>query len=226
MTLKIYRPDEDAEEEGPARRIGLFGGSFDPVHHGHLGLAKACKAAAQLDEIWFIPTTVQPLKPYGPVASNEDRLTMLRLAIESLPPEEQEGLYVSTIETDRGGTSYTYDTLQTICKQNASAELFLLMGADTLRDFSKWHEPAEVLSMASPIVVNRAGEGLPDFEVVAEYVSEERLKEFHELVVTMPPMAISSSEIRERLAKGQPIHEQLPKELAKYLLANKIYQSD
>lgn len=226
MTLKIYRPDDDADQpdqDAPAKRIGLFGGSFDPIHNGHLALAKACKSSAQLDEVWFIPTTVQPLKPYGPVASNDDRLAMLRLAIESLPPKDQEGLSVSTIETDRGGTSYTLDTLNTIREQDATAELFLLMGADTLRDFSKWHEPDKVLSMATPIVVNRAGEPLPDFEVVAEYVSKKRLKEFHELVVTMPPMAVSSSEIRKRLASGESVEGLQSQKVENYMVVNSIY---
>ncbi len=226
MTLRIYQPVEDdsqPKQKTPSKRIGLFGGSFDPVHNGHLTLAKACKASAHLDEVWFIPTTVQPLKPYGPVASNEDRLAMLRLAIESLPQKDQEGFSVSTIEIDRGGTSYTIDTLRTIREQDSTSELFLLMGADTLQDFQKWQEPAEVLKIATPIVVHRAGEPAPDFGVIIEYVSEEQLERFCSCVVEMPPMPISSSTIRERLQKKKPVDGEVPTSVAKYLSENSIY---
>ncbi len=200
-------------------KLGIFGGSFDPVHNGHLALADACKEAVGLDQIWFIPTAVQPLKPYGPSASNADRLEMLRLATVG-----REDFIVSTLETGRGGTSYMVDTLTTIRRREPEAELYLLMGADTLQDFPKWHEPAKVLELATPVVVHRAEEPHPNFGVVAPYVDYDRLEQFAKLVVAMPPMPISSSEIRRRIAEGDIADEFLPSTVAQYTVDEQLYR--
>ena len=199
-------------------KLGIFGGSFDPVHNGHLALADACKEAVGLDQIWFIPTAVQPLKPYGPSASNTDRLEMLRLATVG-----REDFIVSTLETDRGGTSYMVDTLTTIRRREPEAELYLLMGADTLQDFPKWHEPAKVLELATPVVVHRAEEPHPNFGVVAPYVDYDRLEEFAKLVVAMPPIPISSSKIRKRIACGETIQGLVPIDVGCYIESGEIY---
>ncbi|MEN0111436.1 MAG: nicotinate (nicotinamide) nucleotide adenylyltransferase, partial [Planctomycetota bacterium] len=126
-------------------RLGVFGGSFDPVHIGHVRLARACRDQASLDRVWFVPAATQPHKPGGPVASGEDRLAMLRLALADEP-----GLEASPIELDRGGVSYTVETLRAIAESQPAAELFFLMGADTLRDLPNWREPGEVLRLATP----------------------------------------------------------------------------
>lgn len=137
-------------------RIGVFGGSFDPVHFGHLKLAQSCLEEAQLDRVWFVPAAHQPFKPDGPFAANSDRLAMLELALEVQPAFE-----ISTLEIERGGMSYTIDTLLTLSAMMPGAELFLLMGADALVDFPYWRRPAEICRVAKPLVVNRGGEPAP-----------------------------------------------------------------
>ncbi|TWT43380.1 nicotinate-nucleotide adenylyltransferase [Botrimarina hoheduenensis] len=200
-------------------RLGLFGGSFDPLHNGHLALAAACRDQAQLDEVWFVPAAQQPHKPEGPIASAADRVAMLRLATAN-----ELALRVSTIEIDRGGVSYTVDTLSEIAAAHTSAELFFLMGADTLHDLPLWREPAEVLRLATPLVVHRAGEGAVDFSVLAELVSNDRLEQLRALLVEMPPVAISSRELRARLAASDTPHDELPPSVLRYIARHRLYR--
>src|SRR6185436_3214836 len=122
--------------------IGVFGGSFDPVHRGHLLLADCCQRQVPLDRVLFVPAAHQPHKPRAPKASDADRLAMLRLATA-----ERAGIEISTVEIDRGGFSYTVDTLRAIAADNSGAELFLLMGADTLADLPTWRDPAAICEL-------------------------------------------------------------------------------
>lgn len=199
-------------------RLGLFGGSFDPVHYGHLRLAEECRAQAKLDEVWLIPAAVQPHKPSGPQASAADRLEMLELAVADCP-----GLRVSRIEIDREGVSYTIDTLNEIRREHPVADLFLLMGADTLHDLPKWREPTEICQLATPLVVHRAGESQPNFNVLAPLVSAERLAQIRALEVEMPAVDISSTEIRRRVNQGKVIEGLTPQLVTEYISKQKIY---
>ena len=133
-------------------RIGVFGGSFDPVHLGHLLLAECCWRQAALDRVLFVPAAQQPHKPQAPRGGDADRVAMLRLAIAGRPEFD-----VSTIEIDRGGVSYTVDTLRALRAAEPDAELFFLMGADSLADLPQWREPAAICELATPLVVRRAG---------------------------------------------------------------------
>jgi nicotinate-nucleotide adenylyltransferase len=187
-------------------RLGLFGGSFDPVHNGHLALAGCCAEQARLDEVWLIPSAVQPFKQQGPVASDADRCAMLRLAIEG-----RRGLALSTVEIDRGGVSYTVETLRQLRSEKPEAEFFFLMGADTLRELPGWREPEEVLRLATPLVVGRPGE--PELDTSVRH-----------LRVTMPPMEVSSSELRRRLAAGAPISGLVPSAVEAYIAEHGLYQ--
>ncbi|WP_261342742.1 nicotinate-nucleotide adenylyltransferase [Posidoniimonas polymericola] len=183
----------------------MFGGSFDPVHHGHLALARACRDAARLDEVWLVPAAVQPHKPHGPVAANEDRLAMLHLATDSDP-----SLRVSDLEIARGGVSYTVDTLRAVHDQAPDAELYLLMGADTLADLPKWREPEAIRQLASLLVVHRPGEPLPEVDGVT--------------IVEMPLSDLSSSEIRRRVAAGESIEGMTPEGVAGYIAERGLYR--
>ncbi len=199
-------------------RLGIFGGSFDPVHCGHLLLADCCATQAMLDEVWFVPAAHQPLKPAGPVASNEHRVAMLRLACA-----ERDDFCVSTIEIDRGGISYTVDTLQAIAEQRPESELFLLMGADSLADLPRWHRPEAICRVATPLVVHRAEAPAPDFQVLRHLVADERLVAISQHLVEMPPTPISSSQIRRQVASGEPWQEAVPNQVADYITEQQLY---
>ena len=201
-------------------RLGLFGGSFDPVHFGHLRLAEQCRAQARLDEVWLTPSAVQPHKLGGPRASALDRLRMLELAVADIP-----ALSVSRLEIDRGGVSYTVDTLRAIQAAHLHAELFLLMGADTLRDLPNWREPAAICRLATPLVVHRAGAPPPDFDVLAPLVSADRLAQIRALEVEMPAVDISSTEIRERVARGESIEGMTPRAVVELISKHQLYKT-
>lgn len=202
-------------------RLGLFGGSFDPVHNGHLLLAVRCQRAAALDEVWFVPAATQPLKRTGPVASDDERCQMLTLATQG-----HDSWKVSRIEIDRGGVSYTVDTLRQVAAKHPKAELFFLMGADSLHDLPKWVEPQEILTLATPLVVARAGEGEPDFESLSSVASPERVEAIRQAKVEMPATPISSSEIRRRLSVGDDVEEMVPAGVLQYIRERGLYGTD
>lgn len=199
-------------------RLGLFGGSFDPVHLGHLQLARSCQQQAQLDEVWFIPASTQPFKQRGAHATNDQRLEMLELATSEVASWK-----VSRIEIDRGGVSYTADTLRRVRELHAQTELFFLLGADSLRDFPKWREPEEILRNATPLVVARAGEEPPLFEVLAAICSVDRVEQIRQARIDMPPMEIASSTIRELVKRGEDARAMLPMRVWNYIKTNSLY---
>jgi len=200
-------------------RIGLFGGSFDPVHCGHLMLADSCAQQAALDAVWFVPAAHQPLKPTGPVATDADRLAMLRLAVVDRAHFE-----VSQLELERGGVSYTVDTLAKVQLQHPEAELFFMMGADSLADLPQWHRPEEICSLATLLVVRRAGAPDPDFNVLLDFVSAERLDRFRDHQVEMTEIPISSSQIRELIATEGDWRKLVPAGVAEYIDKNDLYR--
>lgn len=186
-------------------RLGIFGGSFDPVHNGHLRLAECCAQQAGLDSVWLVPTALQPLKPSGPVASDDARVAMLRLALEDRPE-----LGLSLIEIERGGVSYTVETLRELKQTHPDAELFFLMGADTLADLPRWREPEEVLRLMTPLVVQRPGEA-----AIETTIPHTR--------VEMPRIDISSSDLRERIGRGESVTGLVPPAVEAYCLQSGLY---
>jgi len=196
-------------------RLGIFGGSFDPVHNAHLAIARACQQQAKLDEVWFTPTAIQPLKQYGPRATNANRLEMLRLAIQDEPTWR-----VCTIEIDRGGLSYTVDTLRQIHEELPDVDLFFLIGADALQDVAKWREPREIFRMATPLVVYRAAQPAPDFEQLKLLCTADTPPQ----LVEMPATDASSSEIRRRVAAGESIGSLVPRAVAEFIAQHGLYR--
>jgi nicotinate-nucleotide adenylyltransferase len=196
-------------------RLGIFGGSFDPVHNGHLGLARCCQQQAALDEVWFMPTAIQPLKHAGPKATNQQRLEMLRLAVEQEPAWR-----VCTLEIQRGGYSYTIDTLREIHVELPDANLFFLIGADVLRDIPHWKEPAEIFSLATPLIVRRAGQSHADLSELAKICSADHQPQ----LVNMPAMSESGTEIRRRISTGDPIDSFVPAAVARYISEHSLYR--
>ena len=201
-------------------RIGLFGGSFDPVHRGHLLLAECCWRQAHLDRVEFMPTAQQPLKPRGPVASEADRIAMLRLAIAERPEFE-----LSLVEIERGGVSYTVETLRQLRSERPDAEFFFLMGADSLNDFPAWREPGEICELATPLVVRRAGMAELNFDSLTSLVSTAKLAEIRQLEVEMPATPISSSEIRRLIAEGGEWRSLVPPGVADYIEEQGLYRA-
>jgi nicotinate-nucleotide adenylyltransferase len=196
-------------------RLGIYGGSFDPVHNAHLALARACQQHAALDEVWFTPAGIQPLKHHGPQAGGDERVDMLRLAIEGQPTWR-----VCTMEIDRGGLSYTVETLRQLSEELPDAALFFLMGADALHDVPKWREPDVMFSLATPLVVRRAGQAEPDLSSLSPLCSAGHQPQH----VEFAELDISSSEIRRRVAAGDPIGHLVPADVCEYIEHRRLYR--
>ena len=200
-------------------RLGIFGGSFDPVHFGHLLLAECCREECRLDQVWFVPAAVPPHKRPGAIASASQRVEMLRLATGG-----NEAFHVSTLEVDRGGVSYTVDTLEAVRREQPAAELFFLMGADSLADLPTWREPARICELARPIVVGRAGAPPPDYSVLAPFVAADRLDAIRQHRVDMPAVDLRASDLRRRIAAGLSIRYRTPRAVEKYIETQGLYR--
>jgi len=197
-------------------KLGIYGGSFDPVHWGHLLLAECCREALALDEVWFVPAYRAPHKTDQRSASSEHRTQMLRLAAAGHP-----GFRVSTVEIDRQGTSYTVETLEQIRALHPSATLHLLMGADTFHDLPNWRSPDRVCELAAPVVVHRRGPWPQEVDTIAlpslTWISAQQ--------VSMPTIDLSSTELRQRVANGQSIRYRTPSAVEVYIAQHGLYRA-
>lgn len=199
-------------------RIGIYGGSFDPVHYGHLLLAERCREQAELDRVMFLPAATPPHKRDRPLSAPEHRIAMLELAIGGGAAFE-----VSRHEILRGGVSYTVDTLAHFARQEPQAALFLLVGADMLNDLPHWHEAPRVCELALPLVVRRGGMDPPDYDCLRTVASPERIAEIRAREVDMPALALSSAELRRRVGRGQSIRYCTPRAVEEYIRAQRLY---
>ena len=198
-------------------RLGLLGGTFDPVHRGHLALARAARDELGLDEVLFLPAG-QPWRKAGQmIASNEHRLAMLRRALEG-----EAAFHVSRLELERPGPSYTTDTLEALRDDHPEDELFFLLGEDALMDLPNWERPRRILELARLAVARRADSSLETLEE-----AERRLPGLGERVVwlRMPAVAVSATEIRERVREGQPIGGLVPATVEEYIRKQGLYST-
>lgn len=199
-------------------RVGVFGGSFDPIHFGHLILAEMCREQLQLDEVRFLPTALAPHKQNRQPTPAEHRAAMIELAIAG-----REGFALSTIELDRGGVNYTADTLEVLAAELPGSDLFLLLGADMFNDLPNWRRPADVCRLALPVGVQRAGMPPPEFERLRPLVEPARLEAARTAAVVMPLIGISSSMIRQRVATGKSIRFLTPRAVEAYIESHRLY---
>lgn len=191
-------------------RLAIFGGSFDPPHLGHLLAASDAHEQLALDRVVFVPTATQPLKVGRAAASAADRLAMVFLAVEGDPRFE-----VSPVEVERAGVSFTVDTLTHFAAEHPSAERFLLVGADVLATFQQWREPARVLQLARPVVLERQGDRTPlpdglDGGAITRLPTRR--------------IDISSTEIRERVRNGKSIKGFVTDTVAAYITRCGLYR--
>ncbi|MBN2218185.1 MAG: nicotinate (nicotinamide) nucleotide adenylyltransferase [Pirellulales bacterium] len=201
-------------------RLGLLGGSFDPVHYGHLLLAECCREQCRLDRVLFLPAANPPHKQGEKLSSAGDRAAMLRLALAGHEP-----FAVDTFEIDRGGTSWTVDTLRHFCRTHGDDELFLLLGADMLADLPNWREAGEICRLALPVAVARPGAGEIDLSCLRPVASPERIDQIRRHQVAMPAIGTSGTDLRRRAAAGQSLRFQTPRAVEEYIRTHELYGS-
>lgn len=206
-------------------RIAIYGGSFDPVHFGHLWAAQHALDLLRLDRVIFVPTATSPLKPHGPIASNAQREMMLRLALSGATDREgHPRMVIDDRELRRGGTSYTIDTVQEIARERPDDELFLLIGSDAFAAIREWHRPAELFEMITPIVFRRGGEPEIDWNVLTGLIPPNRAEQIRKFSIRLPLIEVSSSDIRERVAQGRGIRFLVPQAVQALIEAESLYQ--
>lgn len=179
-------------------RIGIYGGTFDPIHIGHLILAEQCREQCELDEVWFVPAAQSPFKTLADQTPGEQRHALVAAAIADHP-----AFRVSRCELDRSGPSWTVDTLEIVHAENPGRELYLLMGADSLENFPQWHRPERIAELATIVGVNRGDRPLPALSPLGKLAERVR-------IVTMPGIDISATGIRERVRTGRSIRYLVP----------------
>jgi nicotinate-nucleotide adenylyltransferase len=200
-----------------AARLGILGGSFDPPHRGHLHAARAAREAFDLDEVRFVPAARPPHKPGRVLASGVHRVAMLELLLQDEP-----GCDVDPRELDRAGPSFTVDTFCELAAEGA-ADLFLILGTDNLPGLPDWRRVEELLGIAQPVVIHRAGAGVDPLAGLAARLSPEALERLRIGLVATEPYEASSTELRtfvERRAGAT-----LPGELAAYIREHGLYDT-
>ena len=196
-------------------KIGIFGGSFDPVHNGHVELSQAFMSTLSLDRVLVIPAYVSPFKIKNRAALPLQRLEMCRLAFSELPNTE-----VSDIEIVRQGASFTYQTLQTLALQCPDSELFLITGADSFLTLQNWREPKEIFRLATVCVIPRNDDREDVLKKHAEYLHELGAKTE---ILGAEVMTVSSTEIRRRVQSGESIKGLVPEKVEEYIYENGLY---
>lgn len=193
------------------KKIILFGGTFDPIHNGHLAVAKSASQQIKASKVILIPARRSPHKHQKPLATDDDRLAMLKLAVGS------DNLFeASAIELNRGEPSYTIDTVRLLKqKMGQDCEFYWLLGADMLKDLMKWHKINELIDECNISVMNRGGFDKPNFDGLPEKLRQNQIQ--------TPLIDISSTEIRKRVADGLDISELVTPEVSAYIRKRKLY---
>jgi nicotinate-nucleotide adenylyltransferase len=192
------------------QRVGIMGGTFDPIHHGHLVAASEVESLFELDEVVFVPTGEPWQKSERRVSPAEHRYLMTVIATASNPR-----FWVSRVDIDRAGPTYTIDTITDIGKQRPGAELFFITGADALSQILSWKDASEALKLARFIGVTRPGYELSDEHLPIDSVT----------LLDVPAMAISSSDCRDRVAAGRPVWYLVPDGVVQYINKHALYRT-
>lgn len=201
-------------------RLGIFGGTFDPVHYGHLLLAECCREGCGLDMVWFVPAGVPPHKQNRALTGVGQRIEMLELAIGG-----NLAFSVCRYEAERGTVAFTVDTLEQIHAEKPEDELFLLLGADMAVDLPNWRSPARICELALPVAVRRSGSRTVEVERLRPLISPDRFEAMRRLQVEMPEVGTSSSEVRGRVEKGQSIRYRVPRAVELYIETHGLYSA-
>lgn len=199
-------------------KLGIMGGTFDPIHIGHLMLAQSAYEELELEKIIFIPAGRPPHKADREIeVTNEQRIDMVRLAIE-----DDDRFELDTIEMEKQSYSYTYETLMYLTDKNPENEYYFIIGGDSLRDFHKWKKPEEILKYCHIAASYR-----PDIKEGFEELLEENRKKYRGdfVRIAAPMLEVSSHEIREIIENGKSFRYYIPEKVYKYIISNELYKT-
>lgn len=193
-------------------KVGIFGGTFDPIHLGHLILAEQAREMASLDQVWFIPAAEPPHKLDKQITTAAHRVQMVHLAVQHHPC-----FHLSTMELEREGPSYTYDTLQVLRESHPGDQFYLLVGADMVKDLPNWYKIKEILQFVQVIGLGRPGVEVENLPLMVQ-------KRLHWIPDAIE-INISSTEIRQRLRQGKSVRYLIPESVYQYVREHRLYGS-
>ena len=199
------------------RKIGIMGGTFNPIHNGHVALAQAAYNFCVLDEVWFMPSGVSYLKEQNEIVSGHHRLEMTRLAVQGVPY-----FGVSDMEIRREGYTYTVDTLCLLREMHPDDDFYFIMGADSLFGFPKWRESETIASLCTLVAVVRDDVDTQKLQSQQQLV--ERTLSAHVILVPFRKVDISSSDIREKIKNGENVADIMPVGVLQYIEQHELYK--
>ncbi len=206
-----------------AKELAIFGGSFNPVHLGHLIIAECCLEQAHLDRVLFMPAATPPHKQNSPLAYSEDRIAMVRLALAG-----HDKLDISLNECDRGGISYTVDTVSDLVARHPNDCFSLILGPDALRDLPSWRTPQKILDLVTILAIER--HGIDDIDKTLQepqlkaLLSNKQSQQIKKRRIHVPGIGIRAKQIREALAAGRSIRFRTPRDVEQYIMHNQLYR--
>lgn len=201
-------------------RLGVFGGTFDPVHLGHLISAEQCREQAKLDGVLFVPAARPPHKLGHELIRFDQRVEMLQLAIAGHPV-----FRIDEIEKNRPGPSYTYLTLEELRQRHAGAELYLIVGADSLNDLPQWVQPRRILELATLLVVPRPGWEMAELDSLQQALALPADFPLRLQMIHAPLIDIASRDIRQRIAQGRSVRYLIPRAVEAYIADKELYRA-
>ncbi len=197
-------------------RVGVIGGTFDPIHIAHLVIAEEARVRLNLDRVVFVPAATPPHKVDNDISSVEHRLAMVELAIATNPY-----FFLSRVDIERSGPCYTIDTIKLLRDEwGPGVEIYFIMGQDSLVDILTWHEPQRLIRLCRLVVLSRPGykADLEELEALLPGITS------HTHILNSPELDISSSDIRQRVREGLPIKYQVPEAVEEYIYAHGLYR--
>ena len=206
------------------KEVAIFGGSFNPVHLGHLIVAECCLEQAHLDRVLFMPAAIPPHKQDSPLANCEDRAQMLRLALAG-----HDRLEVSLDECNRGGVSYTVDTVNDLVARNPNDNFSLILGPDALADLPSWRKPAEILSTIKILAIER--HGIDDIEHTLQkpqlkaILSKTQSHQIQTKRILVPQIGIRAKQIRKAIAAGNSTRFRIPRDVEQFIMRKQLYHT-
>lgn len=199
------------------RKIGILGGTFNPIHNGHIELAQAALNQLHLDLIWFMPSGQTNLKKELYILPAKERIELIRLAINDYPNFE-----LSQIEIQRPGITYTFETLLQLEEMFPKDELYFILGADCLFSIEKWKEPAIIMQKTILVSAVRGIQNMEELTIQADYLKNKYSARIE--LLEFQANGISSTQIRAKIAGGEPVEDFLPSKVAKYIKENRLFK--
>jgi nicotinate-nucleotide adenylyltransferase len=200
-------------------RVGIFGGTFDPIHHGHLILAEQCREQGRLEQVWFVPAPRPPHKNDGTLTRFDQRVEMIQLAIAG-----QAAFRVDEIEKERTGPSFTVDTVTELRRRHPADDFYLLVGSDTLAEIHTWYEPVRLLRMVGLLAMTRPGHPTRTAEQIRALLRLPESASVRVDMVETPLIDISSHDLRNRAAAGRSLRYLLPRAVEIYVAEKQLYR--